>query len=83
MVADEAMVTVSRDHAFRPRTVAECDEYYSERAAIGEYERGMSREEAEAAARIMAGPRPEERGQLTLTGEQAKWEPRRAARSRR
>ena len=56
-------MTILRDPTFRPRTVAEWDEYVSERAAIGEYERGMSRAEAEEAARIMAGPRPDERGQ--------------------
>lgn len=51
-------MSVERDQHFHPRTAAEWDEYVSERAAIGEYERGMSRDEAERAAKIMAGKRP-------------------------
>lgn len=38
-------------HSYRPRTEAERREEFEERAAIGEYERGMSRVEAEREAR--------------------------------
>lgn len=39
------------------RDLADWTEFFTERAAIGEYERGMSRERAEAEARELAGPR--------------------------
>jgi hypothetical protein len=42
-------------HTYRPRTAAERLEEFSERAAIGEYERGMSREDSERAARVLVG----------------------------
>lgn len=38
--------------------VADWQEYLTERAAIGEYERGMTREDAEREAREIAGARP-------------------------
>jgi hypothetical protein len=40
------------------RDLADWREHFEERAAIGEYERGMSRAEAEEAARVLAGPPP-------------------------
>jgi hypothetical protein len=39
-------------HTYRPRTAAERLEEFAERAAIGEYERGMSRERE---ARVLVG----------------------------
>jgi hypothetical protein len=42
-------------HTYRPRTLAERLEEFTERAAIGEYERGMSREQSEREARVLVG----------------------------
>jgi hypothetical protein len=75
-------VTVGRDLAFHPRTLAEWQEYIDERIAIGTGERGMTEAEATRCALIMAGPRPGDREQLTLTGRPAQ-QPREAARSKR
>lgn len=71
-----------RDLSFHPRTVEEWEEYVVERAAICEYLGDMSRAGADRAALIMAGPRPGDREQLTLTGKPAQ-QPREAARSKR
>lgn len=43
------------------KTLEAWREFFEERAAIGEYERGMSREASEAEARELAGPRPYEK----------------------
>jgi hypothetical protein len=60
-----------RDLAFHPRTLAEWQEYVDERIVIGTVERGMTEVEATRCALIMAGPRPGDREQLTLTGKPA------------
>jgi hypothetical protein len=75
-------VTLTRDLALHPRTLAEWQEYVDERIAIGIYERGMTEAEATRCALIMAGPRPGDREQLTLTGKPVQ-QPREAARSKR
>lgn len=51
---------------FKPRDPADWLEYYTERAAIGEFERGMDRTLAEYSARELAGPPPTP-GQQALT----------------
>lgn len=54
------MITL-RDQHFVAIDEHDWDEYFEERAAIGEFERGMTRAEAEKAARKLAGPRPRSR----------------------
>jgi hypothetical protein len=61
-------VTIARDLTFHPRTLAEWQEYIDERIAIGMHERGMTESKATRCALIIAGPRPGDREQLTLTG---------------
>jgi hypothetical protein len=63
---DEAGSFAPPPKPFRARDRADWLEYYTERAAIGEYERGMDRTLAEYSARELAGPPPTP-GQQALT----------------
>lgn len=51
-------VAVYPNKPYRVTAVGDWEEFWNERAAIGEYERGMTREESERAARELAGARP-------------------------
>jgi hypothetical protein len=48
----------STDRKFMPKGLVDWHEFYTERAAVYEYEAGMPRDEAERRARADAGPRP-------------------------
>ncbi|HET9063752.1 MAG TPA: hypothetical protein VFO62_10725 [Candidatus Binatia bacterium] len=58
-----------RDLSFRARDLADWEEYKIERAAICEYLGGLSREAADRAALIMAGPPPRDWQQHGLLDE--------------